>query len=158
MNTEYFENNEKTDFEKLCQFNNEKSFFKELAKTPEKHIYDASGRTNDGRLVCIELKSRNAVLTKENTVSGHNFNDQTVFIEDEKFTALAIQNYVNHAIPLYINFLEDGHVLVWNLSQLKREPEHITTVIKNKGYNKMQKCYRNGLYLSDAKIYSIQSI
>ena len=126
---DYFNMNEKTDFEKLVSFNNEKQFFNELYTTPEKHVYDASGMTNDDSPIAIELKSRNAVLTKEMTLSGHNFNDETVFIEDEKFTGLILQHIVNGAIPLYINFLEDGHILVWNLTKLKRLPVHKTVVI-----------------------------
>ena len=151
---EYFNANEKTDFEKLICFNDMKQFFNELYKTPEKHVYDASGKTKDNRQTAIELKSRNAVLTNEMTLSGHNFNDETVFIEDEKFTGLMLQHIVNGAIPLYLNFLEDGHILVWNLTKLKRLPVHKTVIIKNKGYGTMEKCYREGLYLSDAKIYS----
>lgn len=150
----YFQMNEKTDFEKLISFNSKKQFFNELHTTPEKHVYDVSGRTNDNRQTAIELKSRNAVLTKEMTLSGHNFNDETVFIEDEKFTGLMLQHIVNGAIPIYINFLQDGHILVWNLTKLKRLPVHKTVIIKNKGYNSIEKCYREGLYLSDAKIYS----
>lgn len=152
---DYFNSNEKTDFEKLISFNGKKQFFNELYKTPEKHVYDASGLTNDNRPIAIELKTRNAVLTKEMTLSGHNFNDETVFIEDEKFTGLILQHVINGAIPLYINFLEDGHILVWNLTKLKRIPVHKTVIIRNNGYGTMEKCYREGLFISDAKIYSL---
>ena len=156
-NDDYFNANEKTDFEKLISFNDKKQFFNELYKTPEKHVYDASGRTNDNRQTAIELKSRNAVLTKNNTLSGHNFNDETAFIEDEKFTGLMLQHVINGAIPLYINFLADGNILVWNLTKLKRLPEHKVVIIKNKGYGTMEKCYREGLFISDAKIYSLNN-
>lgn len=149
----YFDGYERTDYEKLVSFNNERKFFNELGQTPSGHVYDASGLTNDGRLVAIELKSRNAVLTKEKTLSGRNFNDSTVYIEDEKVAGLAMANFVTGAIPLYINFLLDGTTLIWNLTKLKRMPKRIPTVIRNMGYQSVEKCYREGLYIEDSKIY-----
>lgn len=150
----YFNTMEKTDYEKLEQFQSERDWFAEIFQTPKKHPYDASGYTKDGRLAVIELKTRNAVLTQNNTLSGHNFNDSTVFIEEEKIASLLLQYVINDAIPLYINFLQDGTTLIWNLSTLKTLPKHFCDVtIDNKGYKGVQKTYREGLYISDAKVY-----
>lgn len=153
MDKNYFKKNEKTDYEKLIDFNSIKHFFNRLDKTPAKHDFDASGDTKDGRLTAIELKSRNALLTKENTVSGSNFNDNTVFIEDYKMAALLAEFVVTKAVPLYINFLSDGTVLIWNLSKLSTVPQKIPIIIKNNGYGQMEKAYRYLLKVDDAMVY-----
>lgn len=57
--------------------------------------------------------------------------------------------------PLYINFLQDGYIIIFNLANLKKRPEKSTTKnIKSKGYNKFEMAKRQGLYLSDAAIYN----
>ena len=153
-NTDFFKLKEKENIEKLVEFNDIKNFFKTVNKCPSGHTYDASGLTIDGRGYNVELKTRVAVLTDEGTVSGVNFNDETVMIEPEKSAHLYYRYFVTGAIPLYINFLLDGSVLVWNLTKLKKVPEEkVDTRINNKGYQKLYKQYRDYLYVSDAIIY-----
>ena len=75
-------------------------------------------------------------------------------IEPEKSAHLFYRWVINDDIPLYINFLSDGTVLVWNLSKLKKQPvEKCDTRINNKGYKSLYKQYRDFLYVSDAIIY-----
>ena len=62
MNKEYFDKNEKKDYERLVVFNEKTNLFNELHRTPEKHFYDVSGKTRDGRKTIIELKDRNLNL------------------------------------------------------------------------------------------------
>lgn len=149
----FFNDKEKENIEKLTALNDLKNFFKTIEKTPKGYEYDASGITSDGRAYNVELKTRDAILTETNTVSGSNFNDTTVFIESEKVGPLLWEHYFTGAIPLYINFLLDGTVLIWNLLNFSTRPEHTVKIIKNKGYGEMYKGYRDLLPLDAAIIY-----
>ena len=152
--TDFFKKMETENVKRLRAFNEIKNYFKRIDSTPSGYTYDASGLTIDGRGYNVELKTRVAVLTDEGTVSGHNFVDNTVMIEPEKSAHLYYRYFVNGEIPLYINFLIDGSVLVWNLTKLKKVPEEKVDVkINNKGYQKLYKQYRDYLYVSDAIIY-----
>ena len=62
-----------------------------------------------------------------------------------------------HQEPIYINFLKDGVVVVFNLSKLKRRPFSESKTIKSRGYGKMEIGQREGLYLSDATIYKMDN-
>lgn len=152
--TEFFKKMETENVKRLRAFNEIKNYFKRIDSTPSGYTFDASGDTIDGRGYNVELKTRVAVLTDEGTISGVNFNDDTVMIEPEKSAHLYYRYIINGDIPLYINFLEDGTVLVWNLSKLKKQPvEKCDTRINNKGYKSLYKQYRDFLYVSDAIIY-----
>ncbi|MBP5421127.1 MAG: hypothetical protein J6Y78_01665 [Paludibacteraceae bacterium] len=154
MNKEYFKENEKSDYQKLVDFNKKKNLFKDLNQTPEKHYYDASGRTKDGQIAIIELKSRNAILTDENIVSSSTFQSNDLFIEDHKFTDIVLDAISFGYKPLYFNFLEDGHTIIFNLLKLKRRPKRYNRIkIESKGYEKMEFASRQGLDIADSAIY-----
>lgn len=75
-------------------------------------------------------------------------------IEDYKFSGLMLQSIVNHRTPLYVNFLADGTVIIFNLNKLSAMPKMRITDIKSEGYDKMQ--YQERRYLlsiDDAVIY-----
>lgn len=152
-NISYFKAKEDENIQKLSELNELKNWFKTIEPTPKGYEYDASGVTSDGRAYNVELKTRDAILTETNTVSGSNFNDDTVIIESEKVGPLLWEYNINEAIPLYINFLTDGTVLIWNLASLKVRPKHECIVINNKGYGKMYKGYRDYLPVGTAIIY-----
>lgn len=152
-NKKFFNEKEQENIDNLNLFNELKGFFESVTKTPEGYEWDASGITVDGRVYNAELKTRDAVLTDAGTVSGINFNDSTVIIESDKAAPLLFDYLINGRLPLYINFLQDGTVLVWNLSNLKTRPTHEPVIINNKGYSKMYKGYREYLPVSDAIIY-----
>lgn len=59
------------------------------------------------------------------------------------------------AVPMYINFLnDDGIVLVWNLSTLKKKPEwEWVSNIKDKGNNTEKGEWRILLPITEAYIY-----
>ena len=149
----FFNEKEKENIDNLNLFNELKGFFESVTKTPEGHEWDASGITVDGRVYNAELKTRDAILTDVGTVSGVNFNDSTVILESDKAAPLLFDYLINGRLPLYINFLLDGTVLLWNLSNLKTRPVHEPIIINNKGYDKMYKGYREYLPISEAIIY-----
>lgn len=154
MNKQFFKKNEKSDYQKLVDFNKEKNLFSDLNQTPEKHYYDASGRTKGGQIAIIELKSRNAILTNENIVSSATFQSNDLFIEDHKFADIVLDAISFGYKPLYFNFLEDGHTIIFNLLKLKRRPKRYNRIkIESKGYEKMEFASRQGLYIDDAAIY-----
>lgn len=152
-NSDFFRRKEKENIDNLNLFNELKGFFESVTKTPQGFEWDASGITVDGRVYNAELKTRDAVLTDAGTVSGVNFNDSTVILESDKAAPLLFDYLINGRLPLYINFLQDGTVLIWNLSNLKKRPIHEPVVINNKGYDKMYKGYREYLPVSEAIIY-----
>jgi hypothetical protein len=61
---------------------------------------------------------------------------------------------VNHREPLYINFLADGCVVIFNLAKLKTMPKQRITNIKSEGYG-VNQCQERRFLLSldDAVIY-----
>lgn len=152
-NSDFFRRKEKENIDNLNLFNELKGFFESVTKTPKGYEWDASGITVDGRVYNAELKTRDAVLTDTGTVSGINFNDSTVILESDKAAPLLFDYLINGRLPLYINFLLDGTVLLWNLSNLKTRPVHEPIIINNKGYDKMYKGYREYLPISEAIIY-----
>ena len=155
MNKQYFEKNEKTDYEKLIRFNSKTGAFEHLFQMIEKHYYDASGITKDGRECQIELKSRNAILTDDYKISSSTFVDDNLFIEDHKASDILLEAISRRSEPLYINFLDDGHTIIFNLLRLKRRPKRYSNLkIESKGYGKMEFANRQGLYLTDAAIYN----
>lgn len=152
MNTMYFNNSEDKCWESLQSLNQKKNYFKELTKSPSGSSWDASGITRDGRKVIIELKHRNAVLDG-NSVSGTNFHSDGLFIETHKHSSLMLHWIVDGLTPLYINFLMDGTVVIFNLLKLTHYKEYDNLKVKSLGYGKMEmNSRRYDLYLDDATI------
>lgn len=153
MNRKSFDNDEKICFEKFKDFSEKVNYFVEYQKNPRFSNTDVSGSTIDGRLINVELKNRNLKLLPNGDVSGFTFIDHDVFIEDYKVAELLL-DYVHEGLePLYLNFLHDDIALLWNLAKVKNVRKKKEVNVNNKGYGKMEKCYRMGLYAVDAAIF-----
>lgn len=155
---EFFNSNEANDLKKLNDFNNAINLFTSITPAKEKHYCDASGKTSD-RIFNIELKNRNQIITSNGKISGCSQNgkvyiDETIFVEDHKLSDM-ILDYITEGIePLYINFLSNGWVIIFNLSKLTLRPKkYLNMKINSKGYQSMEFGNRQGLYLKDAAIY-----
>lgn len=142
MNKEYGSLMEDTDYGELVDFN-EVLKLKEIGRCPEKHTTDASGYTNDGRYMNIELKKRNIGI---NTFSS-------IFIEAHKACDMLFDYITENKIPLYINFLNDGYVVVFNLSCLKHRPKKVFKKIYSELYEGFELAVRQKLDMKDAWIY-----
>ena len=155
-NTSYFVTSERACWGKLQQLNEKHHYFVTLEQTSnaEKATHwDASGVTADGRQVLIELKNRNAVLTEAATVSGKNFNADTILIEQGKVAILLMEHNINGFTPLYINFLSDGNVLIHNLLHLSGYKTLEFGNVTNNGYGGVEtNARRLGLFVKDAKV------
>ena len=159
-NNLFFDKNEEIDYEKLIELNNHLGWFNEIGKFGIKNHYaDASAKTADDRVVNIELKNRNMVLSDDMLVlsgmssSNRPYTADNVYIEDHKVSDLMLDYIANGMIPLYINFLADGNVLVFNLSKLTKRPvRNVNLKIKTKGYDSIEFGNRQGLLLEDAFI------
>lgn len=152
----YFETNEKQDFKMLLTFNNAAHIFSEVGATPQYHHCDATAQTvtkfGEVRKFNIELKRRNLTLGPDGTVMGEHFTADTIFIESHKACDLLMDNLMGYE-PLYVNFLNDGIVMIFNLNKLTKRPKKEKKIIKSKGYNTMEVAARQGLYIKDAAIY-----
>lgn len=159
---EYFaDEQEKQGFINLNDFNNHYLHIQELGKTPKKTHYDASGFTTDGRPIEIEYKIRNQVLINPNTISGHSKDNasyiaSTIYIETHKVGSLMLDYLIYKTIPLYVNFLQDDTVVVFNLSMLKTRPKTVIKKIWSTLYNAFELSKREELKLDDAYIYKKQ--
>jgi hypothetical protein len=162
INQNFFDENERVDLKKLEEFNAKVKLFDYLEATPVKHHTDATGysetKLGERRNFNIELKNRNLNLLDDGRISGCTkegkpFMDNTIFIESHKAADLLF-DYLYGLEGLYINFLLDGHVLIFNLNNLKKRPVKTATMnIRSKGYNKFEVAKRQGLYLVDAAIF-----
>ena len=157
MNRNYADEKETHDYELLCDFN---SYLKlnGLGRMIKDYSSDASGVTTDGRILNIELKSRNATLTKDMKVMGYTkegrvYTVDTLYIESHKIGELYTDYFVTGMIPMYINFLEGGYVVVYNLLHIKRMPKRVTKKIWSELYQALELAKREELSLEDAWIY-----
>lgn len=154
----YFEENEKNDLKKLFELNEKAHIFSSITPSKEKHYTDATGFTAD-RLFNIELKNRNQILLKDGRISGcsqsgKDYIDETIFIEDHKLSDMLLDWVCNGLEPLYINFLSNGWIIIYNLSKLTVRPKkYLNMKINSKGYRSMEFGNRQGLYLIDAAVY-----
>lgn len=151
-NNEYFSQSEDTCWELLLQFNTETHIFKELIQSPKGHHVDCSGITQDGRVCSIELKKRNAILTQGGKFKSKTFQDETLYIEAHKMGTMQIE-IMQGNIPLYINFLENGVVVIYVLNRLSTLPTLEKKTIPSQGYGKFEIGHRMGLNITDAIIY-----
>lgn len=161
MDNNYFKENEKADYEKLVMFNKMTNVFDSITPTAEKHHTDASGYTTnkfgETRKWNIELKNRNLNLMDDGRISGAtdkgSFFDETIFIESHKIADMLL-DAIDGFEPLYINFLADGKILIFNLKRLTKRPKKSENLnIRSKGYGKFEVAKRQGLYIKDAAIY-----
>lgn len=154
LNTKYFNVCELTGVERLQEFNSLTDMFAFITPSAPKSQWDASGICNSQR-VLIEIKVRNAVLTPNLKASGATFMDDNLFIEDYKLAAILLESKINNFVPIYVNFLADGNVVIFNLEKLTSYKLYSNLSIDSKGYQATQaRTNRIGLMLEDATIYS----
>lgn len=161
-NSKYFVENEDLDLKKLEELNAKAHLFTEITPSKVKHYTDATGYTVNGlgeiRYFNIELKNRNQVLLQDGRISGcsqtgKEYIDETIFIEDHKIADMLLDT-INGLEPLYINFLSNGWVLIYNLSKLTQRPKkYVNMRINSKGYKALEFGNRQGLYIKDAAIF-----
>lgn len=167
MDKEFFKKSEKECWDNLVKFQEKYHVFNDIErinedKTEGKHHSDASGYTTnklgERRNFNIELKNRNQILLENGSVSGTNENGggytgDTIMIESHKVADLLLDNIIGLE-PLYVNFLLDGSILVFNLNKLTKRPKKSDTMnIKSRGYNKFEMAKRQYLYIIDAAVY-----
>ena len=101
MNEGYARKSEEACFKLLLDFNS-KLKLNDLEQLEERSTFDASGHTEDGRYIELELKRR---------FINHDTYD-TIIIEPYK---LQYANEHQDAIELYVNFTNDECAIVFNL-------------------------------------------
>lgn len=142
MNKTYFNENEQNDLQLLYQFNEKAKVFDEIIPTKEKAQYDAIC-THKNRQFAVELKNRNLKLDSF----------KTIMIEDYKYLELLLVKQFEGKEPLFINFLLDDTVLIFNLDKVKNKPNFKNIPIKSNGYEKEQMERRYYLDIKDAIVY-----
>lgn len=159
MNKDFFDKNEKNGFKYLKAFNDVVHLFPEVIKTPEKHPYDASATTKGDKTFNIEIKIRNQILLDDLRVSGHSnsgkeYIENTLMIESHKMASQLLYASFYGYTPIYVNFLLDGTVVIFNLHNLKTFPERRDNVkTYSKGYQRKEEEMKYYLDISDACIY-----
>ena len=157
-----FKVSEDNDWKLFENFNEITGLFTHIKRAEEKFHTDGTGYTTnkfgETRHFNIELKYRNLNLLDDGRISGatekgNEFIEDTIFIESHKAADMLL-DAINGLEPLYINFLSDGNVIIFNLQRLTERPKKTGTMnIKSKGYGKFEIAKRQGLYLKDAAIY-----
>ena len=159
MEKNYFITNEENGWSLLQKLNDKYNYFTELTHSPSASTWDVSGYTRDGRKVIIELKTRQMVLLPDGQLSGQGYTCDTIFIEHNKHSFLLMEHVVDGFVPLYINFLEDGTVIIHNLLHITHFKEDVKSKITSRGYTKYGGYERNAarlcLYLDDATIVHV---
>lgn len=142
MNENYAVKSEAICFELLLDFNS-KLKLKDLNQLEKKSVFDASGHTQDGRYVEIELKRR--------FINHDTF--PSIFIEPYK---LQYANKHKDAIELYVNFTNDNHVILFdlhNIGNVKKSQYDIPSGL----YERVKTSFRYELPLEIAWIYKKQN-
>lgn len=157
MNRNYAYGEEKKGYEMLVDFNKVLKLT-ELGKTPDDSHSDASGYTTDGRYLNIEIKRRNQILTPDLKISAttrfnKEYTGDTIYIETHKVGDLMLDYHILGYVPLYINFLQDGHVIVFNLTQLKTRPKETVKKIYSELYQTFELSKRQELPINESWIY-----
>ena len=143
---EYFNKSEDICSEKIQTFNNKYHLFNEIGELKRKSSIDWTGITCTGKYANIELKNRN--------YSSNYF--QTIYIESHKWAKLKIQAEWDEQEPLYVNFMNDGVVLLFNLNKLKHKPVFSEIKqIKSNGYGGFEISSRIELDVKDAWRYNL---
>ena len=128
-----------------------------MGRTPAKHTSDASGVTTDGRYLNFEIKIRNQTLVDDIisgcSTGGKIYTANTIYIETHKVGDLLLDYVCYKTVPLYINFLNDGFVILYNLLTLKHRPTKVAKRIYSKLYQGFELSKREELLLDDAWIY-----
>ena len=154
MNQEYFNESEDKCSRLFEQFTSNTNVFSQSERMPPKTPFDYSGVTIDGRRCSIELKYRDLTLY-QGMIHGRKFYDDTLIIETHKYASLMLAYQCSGLTPLYINILEDGHVLIYNLLNLKRCKTIIKDKVRSVGYQAIEVGQRIGLYVEDFAKYRL---
>lgn len=145
---EYFNLNERNDYQLLTNFNNQTHIFDKMRPTKEGSHTDAVAthvnKLGENRTFNIELKRRHMDI---NTYPN-------IFIEDYKLASMMLDYQIFGVEPLYINFLDNNVVVIFNLSKLKVYPTLYIKNINSNGKDRTQLQERRyGLSMTDAVIY-----
>lgn len=157
MSKNFYSVEELKDWELLKLFN-EKIKLNNLGQTPKKWYFDASGYTHLNQYTELELKNRNGVL-KENYIeftkkNKSTFTATTVYIEPQHYSRMVDDYRFDGVVPLYVNFLSDGSIIVWNLATLKKKPEwKWVTHIWDEGKKEYKDEWRILLDINESFIY-----
>lgn len=159
MSKNFYSVEELKDWELLKLFN-DKIKLNNLGQTPKKWYFDASGYTHLNQYTEIELKNRQGVLTDNPNIveftkkNKSTYTATTVYIEPQHYARMIDDFRYDGVVPLYINFLADGSVIVWNLATLKKKPEwKYVTHIWDEGKKEYKDEWRILLELEEAFIY-----
>ncbi len=160
MNRKYANDKEQTGYEKLLDFN-QLLRLTNLQQTVEGDYRDATGITKDNKKVNIENKVRNQTLFYNDgkpyisglTSSNNPYSADTIYIEAHKAADLLVDWITLDFIPLFVNYLNDNFVVVFNLSKLKQRPKSRHLRIYSSLYQSYEEADRLELSLQDAFIY-----
>ena len=156
MDKKYFETIENENWKLLCEFNEHTNLFDEIGRMHEYYHSDATGQTTnrlgETRKFNLELKTRNVTLTKSGKFMGDKFNENTLFIESHKIADLLLDQVIGYE-GLYVNFLNNNVVVIYNVGKLSVRPKLEKKRIPSRGYQGFEMAFREGLHIKDAAIY-----
>lgn len=142
MNTSFFEQKEAEGFAKMEDLNNGFLHLQDFGRTPKMHEFDASGVTQTGERIAVEIKDRDITIDQY----------ETLVIEPHKIAELYMTLLYDNFIPIYVNFTTDGYAVVFNIKNYgKPKISRISTM--SKGYEARENSFRFNLDLSKAYIY-----
>lgn len=148
----FYDSMEKTDYNKLCEFNNQVNWFKNDTVKPTQRFgkTDATAIDKKNRKVHIELKTREGEL-----LDYKRFGD--VLVEPRKlntFTDILESGYTLDERCLYMNFVDDG-IIIFNFNDI----DTIRVIPNHRHYNKGKQEFeyetRFALPINKAIIYAI---
>ena len=156
MDKTYFETKENENWKLLCEFNEHTNLFDKIGRMHEYYHSDATGQTTnklgETRKFNLELKTRNVTLTKSGNFMGDKFNENTLFIESHKIADLLLDQVIGYE-GLYVNFLNNNVVVIYNVGKLSVRPKLEKKRIQSRGYQGFEIAFREGLHIKDAAIY-----
>ena len=127
----------------FIEHSNFKSNLKEFNRKEECNYVDATGLTTSNQVLNMELKKRNITINQFPTLDA----------EGHKLADLYIDYFCDNKIPLYINFLKDGYVVVFNITKLKRRHKAQKERNWSQGYKAFEMTQTQKLDVRDAYIY-----
>ena len=161
-NENFANSQEKRNIELLNDFNNFLNL-QCLEKCPKGHYVDASGVTKNNQFLNFELKIRNQTLKQKedgtlyvigvSEKTNKPYSADTLFIEAHKSSSLFLDYVMLDYLPMYINFLNDDVVVVYNLLKLNKRYEKEHHRIWSELYQSFEIADRELLALEDAFIY-----
>lgn len=145
---DYFKKNERMDYKMLETFNEHTHIFDTLRQAKEGHHTDAIGthtsKLGEKRTFNIELKRRFINLDTY----------PSIYIEDYKLGSMLLDYMMFGIEPLYVNFLNDNTVVIFNLNKLTKYPKLDIKNINSDGKERTQlQSRRYCLSFDDAVIY-----